>query len=91
MKAVLQDLTQGERVESIHVFNLLGIEPATLHKIAAAYPRLELLSLVDADLAIHNSLNLYVNGIELADEDWKKLGTSLEAVEKAFALWQRQV
>ena len=91
VKAVLQDLAEGTRVNPTHIPNLLGIEHATLCQIADTYPKLELVSLADADLVIHNSLNLYVNGLDLRSRDWNMLGTSLAAVERAFALWQRQV
>lgn len=91
VKAVLQDLAHGVRVEAAHIHNLVGVELRTLREISDTYPRLNLDSFDDVDLAIHNCLNLYVNGISLRDQDWFMLGTSREDVERAFLLWQRQV
>lgn len=88
VKAVLADLAAGLRVPPVHIHTLLGVEASELRSLAAAYPNLRSISLEIAELAIHNALNLYVNGIELSEEQWKSIGTSLAAVESAFSEWK---
>lgn len=91
VKAVLSDLSRGKRVMRWEWGTLLGVEPGVLDQLAREYPDLRGLSLEEADLAIHNALNLYVNGLSVSREEWAKLGVTLTEVEQAFESWQRDV
>lgn len=91
VKAVLVDLASGRRVSARDIPTLLGVEVPLLQRIASDYPELKAFPLEQVDLAIHNGLNLYVNGILVGETDWEAMGTSSLAAERAFSLWQRPV
>jgi len=92
VKAILVDLVSGSRVPSVHVENLLGISAEQLTAVAASYPHLEGIELEVLDLAVHNALNLYLNGLSIQDEEWTgKLKTSRSDAERAFEQWNRKI
>lgn len=91
VKAVLTDLVAGQRVPASQIDTLLGVSFEQLVKVAEAYPAVEGIDLEVFDLAIHNGLNLYVNGISVSEAEWEEIGSSQADVEKAFEQWQRTI